>query len=264
MDTILQRIMQAKQIELKTQKLALPLATMEDQIRDMEVPLNFSGALLGDRIRLIAEVKKASPSKGILMSDFDPVHLSKIFVDNGAAAISVLTDSRFLGHPSHLKSVKTTTIPKRTPVLRKDFIFDPYQVYETRALGADAMLLIVSLLSQKQLTGLMELAGGMWLQVLVEVHNEEELELALDSGAEIIGINNRNLHTFATDLLITERIAPKIPSGKIVVSESGITTLADVHRLKQSRVDAILVGEAIITADDIGCKVRELALGRLN
>ena len=264
MPTILERIMLAKQKELEIQKSAVPIATIEDQIRDMEIPLNFSGALFGDRIRLIAEVKKASPSKGLLMAEFDPVDLSKTYVDNGAAAISVLTDSRFQGHPSHLKSVKTITSSTRIPVLRKDFIFDPYQIYETRILGADAMLLIVSVLSQKQLIGLMELARALWIQVLVEVHNEEELKQALDAGAEIIGINNRNLHTFETDLLITEHIAPKIPSGKIIVSESGIASMDDVHRLKQSRVDAILVGEALITANDIGSKVRELALGRLN
>ncbi len=264
MPTILERIILAKRNELENQKLALPLASIEQKLEGMAVPLNLSGALFGDRIRLIAEVKKASPSKGILMAEFDPVKLSKIYVDNGAAAISVLTDSRFEGQPSHLKSVKSATSFTRTPILRKDFIFDSYQVYETRLLGADAMLLIVSVLSQTQLVQLMELASSLWLQVLVEVHNEEELKRALDAGAEIIGINNRNLHTFETDLLITEAIAPKVPSGKIIVSESGITTLADVRRLKRSRVDAILVGESLITADDVGSKVRELALGRLN
>ena len=264
MPTILERIILAKQKELEEQKLALPMATIERHIENMEIPLNLSGALFGDRVRLIAEVKKASPSKGILINEFDPVNLSKIYVENGAAAVSVLTDSRFQGDPSHLKSIKTITSRIRTPVLRKDFIFDPYQVYETRFLGADAMLLIVSVLSQDKLVDLMELARSLWLQVLVEVHNEEELKQALDAGAEIVGINNRNLHTFETDLLITETIAPKIPSGKIIVSESGISSLDDVRRLKQSRVDAMLVGEALITSDDIGSKVRELALGRLN
>ncbi len=264
MPTILERIVLAKQKELEIQKSVLPIATIEDQIRDMAIPLNFSGALFGDRIRLIAEVKKASPSKGVLMTEFDPVDLSKTYIDNGAAAISVLTDLRFQGQPSHLRSVKTVTSFTRTPVLRKDFIFDPYQIYETRMLGADAVLLIVSVLSQKQLISLMELARSLWIQVLVEVHSEGELKRALDAGAEIIGINNRNLHTFETDLLITEHIAPKVPNGKIIVSESGIANMGDVHRLKQSRVDAILVGEALITANDIGSKVRELALGMLN
>ena len=261
MATILEEIVAAKKVEVEEQKRLAPLEALEEQIKGLPTPLNLSGALLGDRVRLIAEVKKASPSRGLLAPSFDPEVLAKTYVNNGAAAVSVLTDPRFQGTLEHLAVVKKATNPNRTPVLRKDFIFDPYQVYEARAHGADALLLIVAVLSQEQLVGLLSLCQELWVQALVEVHDETELARALDAGAETIGINNRDLHTFETDLSVTERLAGRVPRGKVIVSESGIFTAADVARLRGSRVNAVLVGEALVTAPDVGDKARELALG---
>ena len=262
MATILEEIVTAKRVELKEQKGRVPLKALEDRIEAQPAPLNLSGALMGDQVRLIAEVKKASPSRGLLAPNFDPVVLAETYVNNGAVALSVLTDPRFEGTLEHLEAVKKTVEPHRAPVLRKDFIFDPYQVYESRAHGADALLLIVAILSQEQLEELLSLCQRFWLQTLVEVHNEEELKRALDAGSEIIGINNRDLHTFETDLSVTERLAGQIPRGKIIVSESGIFTAQDVIRLRNHKVNAVLVGEALVTATDIGAKVRELALAQ--
>ena len=261
MATILEEIVAAKRAEVEDQKRLVPLHTLEERIKSLPTPLNLSGALLGDRVRLIAEIKKASPSRGLLVPSFDPEVLAKTYVNNGAAAVSVLTDPRFLGTLEHLAMVKKAVDPNRTPVLRKDFIFDPYQVYEARAHGADALLLIVAVLSQEQLVSLLSLCQKLWVQALVEVHDEAELTRALDAGAEIIGINNRDLHTFETDLSVTERLVGRVPRGKISVSESGIFTAADVARLRGIMVNAVLVGEALVTAPDVGAKARELALG---
>ena len=258
MATILDRIVLAKQQELERCKRDVPLEALEERIASQPAALNFSGALMGDRVRLIAEVKRASPSKGILRSDFDPVALADTYAKNGAAAISVLTDAHFEGTLAHMKVVKEAVAPMGVPVLRKDFIFDPYQVYEARAYGADAILLIVSLLTSRGIGEYLNLAQRFWMQCLVEVHTQEELRSALNAGVEIIGINNRDLNTFDTDLSVTERLAPLIPGGKIIVSESGINTREDIQKLKRLRVHAALVGEALITAPDTAAKVREL------
>ena len=186
------------------------------------------------------------------------MRLARTYADNGAAAVSCLTDPRFQGEPAHLTAIKESGAAGRLPLLRKDFIFDPYQVYETRAMGADGLLLIAAVLSPELLKRLLETAQSLWLQCLVEVHTEGELQTALDAGAEIIGINNRDLHTFATDLAVTERLAPQVPRGKVVVSESGIFTRDDLRRLNRVRVNAALVGEALVTAPDTAAKVREL------
>ena len=260
MPTILENIVNAKKLELGERKRLVPLEDLEQRIEAQSMPLNLSGALMGNRIRLIGEIKKASPSRGILAPDFNAAALSKIYVNNGAAAVSVLTDPRFMGTLKHLQVVKETIGPLRTPVLRKDFIFDPYQVYEARAYGADALLLIVAILPQARLKELLSLCQKFWLQPLVETHNEEEIRRALDAGAEIIGINNRNLHTFETNISVTERLVHYIPSGKIIVSESGISRASDVLTLRGYQVNAVLVGEALVTARDIGAKVRELTL----
>jgi indole-3-glycerol phosphate synthase len=254
---ILDKIVAAKRVELASQKEAVPLEALQDQIGSRTPPLNLSGALLGGGIRLIAEVKKASPSRGLLCPGFDPVLLARAYAGNGAAAISVLTDPRFQGELDHIVRIKEAGASRRAPVLRKDFIFDPYQVYEARAAGADAFLLIVAVLSPEQLKGLLELSQELWMQCLVEVHDEMELRAALDAGAEVIGINNRDLSTFDTDLAVTERLAPLVPRGKIVVSESGISSRDDLHRLGRTRVNAVLAGEALVTAPDVGEKVRE-------
>ena len=258
MPSILDDIVAAKRQELKLQKGAVPLEALRERARTQPRPLNLSGALLGGTVRLIAEVKKASPSRGLLCPDFDPVRLANIYASNGAAAISVLTDLRFQGELDHLVQIKKSGASRRAPVLRKDFIFDPYQVYEARAAGADAILLIVATLAHEQLKELLHLSLELGMQCLVEVHDEEELRLALDAGAEIVGINNRDLHTFTTDLAVTERLAPLVPRGKILVSESGISTREHLRLLSRLRVNGVLVGEALVTAPDVAEKVREL------
>ena len=257
MPNILDDIVAAKRQELALQKEAVPLVALQKQAAEQLRPLNLSGALMGGGIRLIAEVKKASPSRGLLCPDFDPVRLAGTYAANGAAAISVLTDPRFQGELGHLTLVKTSGASLRAPVLRKDFLFDPYQVYEARAAGADALLLIAAILSSQQLQDLLSLSQELWMQCLVEVHDEDELQMALDSGAEIIGINNRDLRTFTTDLAVTERLAPLVPRGKVIVSESGIGSREHLQRLRPARVNAVLVGESLVTAADVAEKVRE-------
>ena len=259
MPSILDEIVAAKRVELAEAMQAMPLADVEQAASKQPRPLNLSGALIGGGIRLIAEVKKASPSRGLLSPDFDPVRLAETYVTNGAAAISCLTDPRFQGELAHLSAIKQSGASGRAPVLRKDFIFDPYQVHEARAAGADGILLIVAILDPTQLKELLATAQSLWMQCLVEVHDETELETAVDAGAEIIGINNRNLHTFTTDLAVTQRLAPLVPRGKVVVSESGIFTRDDLRLLNRARVNAVLVGEALVTAIDVAAKVRELS-----
>jgi indole-3-glycerol phosphate synthase len=258
MPNILDEIVAAKRIELTDSKKQISVAELESAAADQPRPLNLSGALLGGGVRLIAEVKKASPSRGLLMPDFDHLKLAETYAANGAAAISCLTDLRFQGELSFLQQIKETGASQRAPVIRKDFIFDPYQAVETRAAGADAMLLIVAILEPAQLKELLDAAQAHWMQCLVEVHDEAELETAVDAGAEIIGINNRDLRTFTTDLSVTERIAPLVPRGKQIVSESGIFTRDHLRQMNKVRVNAVLVGEALVTAPDVGEKVREL------
>ena len=258
MPNILDEIVAAKTTELALQKTKVGQRELETRISTQSPPLNLSGALMSGGVRLIAEIKKASPSRGLLCPDFDPVQLAQTYADNGAAAISVLTDPRFQGEPEHIAQIKSSGASQRAPVLRKDFIFDPYQVYEARAVGADAILLIVAILEPGQLKELLALSISLWMQCLVEVHDQGELETALTAGAEIIGINNRDLRTFKTDLAVTERIAPLVPRGKIIVSESGINSKEDLARLGALGVNAVLVGEALVTAPDVAEKVREL------
>ena len=259
MPSILDEIVAAKRVELGEAKQAAPLADVQRAAAEQPRPLNLSGALIGGGIRLIAEVKKASPSRGLLSPDFDPVRLAEAYVANGAAAVSCLTDPRFQGELAHLSAIKESGASGRAPVLRKDFIFDPYQVYEARIAGADGILLIVAILEPPLLKELLETAQSLWMQCLVEVHDEGELETAVEAGAEIIGINNRDLHTFTTDLAITQRLAPLVPRGKVMVSESGIFTRDDLRLLNRVRVNAVLVGEALVTAPDVAAKVRELS-----
>ena len=258
MPNILDDIVAAKRRELALQKEAVPLDALQQQAAEQPRPLNLSGALMGGGIRLIAEVKKASPSRGLLCPDFDPVRLAGTYAANGAAAISVLTDPRFQGELDHLTLVKTSGASQRAPVLRKDFLFDPYQVYEARAIGADTYLLIVAILSASQLGELLALGRELGMDALVEIHDEEELQVAIDAGAEVVGINNRDLRTFNTDLATTEGLAPLVPGDKVIVSESGIFTQEHLQRLGRLGVNAVLVGEALVTAPDTAAKVREL------
>ena len=258
--TILDKILEAKRVELVRHKRETPLAELETRIREAPFPLNLSGALWGDRVRLIAEVKKASPSKGLLAADYDPAARASTYAANGAAAISVLTEAdHFQGSLEHLAAVKAVVGPEGVPVLRKDFLFDSYQLLEARANGADAALLIVAALSPDQLRELLDAAQRIWLQCLVEVHDEQELETALSAGAEIIGINHRDLRTFDVDITLSSRLRPLIPQGRIIVAESGINSTEDVAALKRAGVHGILVGEALMTAGDTGAKVRELS-----
>ena len=259
MPSILDKIVAAKREELAEARRIAPLVAVQQAASDQTRPISLVGALSGDGIRLIAEVKKASPSRGLLSPDFDPVRLADTYVANGAAAVSCLTDPRFQGELAHLSAIKQSGASGRAPVLRKDFLFDPYQVYEARAAGADGILLIVAILEPPLLRELLETAHSLGMQCLVEVHDEGELETAVDAGAEIIGINNRDLHTFTTDLAVSQRIAPLVPGDKVVVSESGIFTDDDLRLLSAFRVNAVLVGEAIVTAPDVAAKVRELS-----
>jgi indole-3-glycerol phosphate synthase len=258
MPSILDEIVSAKRQELARQMELVPPAQLEQRIAAQQTPLDLAHALQGRGVQLMAEVKKASPTRGLLCPDFDPVRIAGIYASNGAAAISVLTDPRFEGEPDHIVQIKQSGVSQRAPVLRKDFIFEPYQVYEARAIGADALLLIVAILTPEQLTELLELSRRLWMQCLVEVHDRSELQIALDAGAEIIGINNRDLRTFTTDLAVTERLVPLVPRGKVIVSESGISSRDHLRQLGEMGVDAVLVGEALVTASNIAAKVRDL------
>ncbi|MFA6141665.1 MAG: indole-3-glycerol phosphate synthase TrpC [Candidatus Omnitrophota bacterium] len=207
-------------------------------------------------INLIAEIKKASPSKGILRGDFNPAKIAVTYQANGASAISVLTDERFFeGRLEYISKVKESI---SLPVLRKDFIIDEYQIYETVVAGADALLLIADLLSASEMIGFYNLAVSMGLDVLMEVHNEEDVEKVLATEGSIIGINNRDLHTFKVDLSVTQKLIRMIPQNRIKISESGIRSYEDVMFLKSLGVNAVLIGEAFMEADDIAGKMREI------
>ena len=227
-----------------------------ERIAHQKPALDLASALRHDHIQLIAEVKQASPSRGILTSSFNPTELARAYAEGGAAAISVLTEaSYFMASIEHLAAIREAV---GLPLLRKDFIFDPYQVYESRAYGADALLLITAILSRGQLEELISLSHSLGLGCLVEVHNEGETERAVLSEAEIIGINNRDLNTFDVDINTTRRLQPLVPKGKIVVSESGIRSRKDVEKLRKWGVDAVLIGEALVTAENVRAKMKEL------
>ena len=250
---ILDKIIETKKEEVEQLKKQTTVSALEKTIAQLEPCRDFRQALSSDDCNIIAEVKCASPSRGRLIADFDPVRIAGVYEQNGAAAISVLTDEKyFAGHKNYLTQIRQKV---KLPLLRKDFIIDPLQIYETRAIGADAILLIVHVLGKK-LTEFILLSKEVGLSPLVEVHTEEELELALAADAEIIGINNRNLDTFVTDIKTSRKLRAQIPEGKIVVAESGIMARADIEFLMQANIHAFLIGEALITAPDIGKKLR--------
>ena len=251
----------------------LPKIMREVPIEDLRAfasvtatPLDFHAALVRPGVSLIAECKKASPSKGLLVKDYDPVALAEAYVRAGARAISVLTDTRhFQGTLEDLRSVKETTSDNRearkaggVPVLRKDFIFHPYQVYESRVAGADALLLIVSVLSDSELRDLLDLTHKLGMQALVEVHTEAELKRALSLSPQVIGVNNRNLQTFEVDFENTARLRAMIPAEIAVVGESGISNAEDVQRMATIGVDAILVGESLVRSKRVFDSARAL------
>ena len=253
---MLDKIVAQKREEVEQKKKSATMTSLQERITHQKPSLELAPALKSDHIKLIAEVKRASPSRGMLMPNFDPIKLAETYAEGGAAAISVLTESNyFMGSIEYLEAIKEVV---QLPLLRKDFIFDPYQVYESRAYGADALLLIAAILSRNQLKELISLSHSLGLQCLIEVHNEDELGRATMSESEIIGINNRDLNTFAVDIDTTRRLRPLIPEGKIVVSESGIKSQQDIEKLGNWKVDAVLVGEALVTAPDIRAKMKEL------
>jgi len=255
---VLDEIIAKKREEVEQRKKILPLAHLKKRIAQQKPPLDFTLALKGKPMRLIAEVKQASPSRGILCPNFNPAELATTYAQGGANAISVLTEaSYFKGSIDHLAAIREVV---KLPLLRKDFIFDSYQVYESRAYGADALLLIVATLSQEQLKELLSIGHSLGLKCLVEVHNKSELERALLSGAEIIGINNRDLSTFNVDINTTGQLRPLIPKQKIVVAESGIKSRKDIEKLMDWRVNAVLIGEALVTANNTLTKMKELML----
>lgn len=254
---ILDTIVAHKREELQTLKVRQPLAELRAAVERAPRTRDFAAALAAPGVRLIAEIKRASPSKGVFQADLEPVGLATTYVENGASAIAVLTDERFFqGHLDDLRRVKRAY--PNVPVLRKDFLVDPYQVYEARAAGADAVLLIVAVLDDGLLADLLALTRELGTHALVEVHDEAELDRALKVEPPVIGINNRDLRDFTVDLATTERLHRLIPDGTIIVAESGIHATADVQRLARAGVDAVLVGEALVTAEDTGAKVREL------
>jgi indole-3-glycerol phosphate synthase len=253
---MLDEIIGQKRREVEQTRKRATMTYLQERIAGRKPALDLSPVLKGSRIRLIAEVKQASPSRGLLSSDFNPVGLARAYVESGAAAISVLTEANyFMGSIEHLAATREAV---ELPLLRKDFIFDPYQVYESRAYGADALLLIAAVLGREQLKELVSLSRSLGLRCLVEVHNEDEAEKAILGGAEIIGINNRDLNTFAVDIDVTRRLRLLIPEDRIVVSESGIRSRQDMEKLKEWGVDAALVGEALVTAADVRAKMKEL------
>jgi indole-3-glycerol phosphate synthase len=255
---ILNKIVSHNLQELELKKRSLPMAELRRMVLQQPPPLDLASALRGDGIQLIAEVKKASPSRGIIRPDFNPVEIAQIYADNGASAISVLTENRhFQGSLNHLADIRNA-LHNKIPLLRKDFIFDPYQIYESRACGADSLLLIVAILKPAKLQELLQLSHELHMSCLVETHNEAEVEIALKSEAKIIGINNRDLTNFSVDIANTERLRPLIPPDRIVVSESGIKERKDIERLRQLGINAVIVGESLMSAPDIAAKMREL------
>jgi indole-3-glycerol phosphate synthase len=253
--TILDRIVADKKEEVKQAKKRTPVARLKERASQQK-PLDFAGALQGKGLKLIAEVKKASPSKGVLCDEFKPVEIAQTYAQNGAAAISVLTEVKyFQGSLEHLAAIREKV---SIPLLRKDFIFDEYQIYESAAYGADAVLLIAALLEKETFENFLELSERLKLGCLVEAHNEDELFKAMLAGAKIIGINNRDLNTFETNTDTTRRLRMLIPDEITVVSESGINSKDDIKKMKECKVDAVLVGEALMTAKDIPAKMKEL------
>ncbi len=254
---ILAKIIEEKRKEIERSERRVSLNDLKDRAKTVSVKSTFKKFISRKgRINLIAEIKKSSPSKGIIRADFDPTKIALTYQASGASAISVLTDERFFdGKLEYLRLVKSRVT---IPVLRKDFIISEYQVYESAVNGADAILLIAGILTPEELNRYFGIAKELGMDVLVEVHNEEDVEKAVASHAAVIGINNRELSTFNVDLATTQRLVRLIPENKVIVSESGIETYEQVMFLKSLGVNAVLIGETFMKAEDIGAKVREL------
>ena len=269
--TILDRIVARKREELEQRQRDEPIDALKRRISELDEQWSLTQAILegprgphggGKRIQLIAEIKKASPSKGRLVSILEHRAIARTYTIGGAAGISIVTERKhFQGEIQFMLDVRMSMrgyYPGGRPAnLRKDFLFDPYHVWEARGYGADAILFIVAILGDPQLHDLIEQARELEMESLVEVHDEGEVERALKAGADLIGINNRDLHTFEVDLATTERLRPLIPDDKVVISESGIATRADAERVAAAGVHAVLVGEALMTSTDVREKIRE-------
>jgi indole-3-glycerol phosphate synthase len=255
---ILDEIMAHKRRDLAQRRKAVPLDEVRALGRDRHAPLDFAAALRRKGVGLIGEVKRASPSNGLLCPDFSPLGLAQTYARGGAAAISVLTDLRFFqGSLDHLSRIRHG-LDVEIPLLRKDFTFDPYQVHEAYAFGADALLLIAALLPHESLAELLSLTRELGMVALMEVHSEEEMERVLPLQPRVIGINNRDLRDFSVDLNTFGRLRSLVPDDVVAVAESGVRTAQDVQRLAEMGADAVLVGEALVTAQDPAAKVQEL------
>ena len=253
---ILDKIVKQKKEVVKKDKKEESLEQLKAKIANRKGTRDFKEALKRGSISLIAEVKKASPSKGVIKEDFKPLEIAKEYEAAGASALSVLTDWDFFqGELDYLHNIKEEV---SLPLLRKDFIIAPYQIYQARAYGADAVLLIAAILDKEELTEYLALAAELDLNVLLEVHNRKELKMALDVESEIIGINNRDLKVFEVDLATTLGLKRLIPDDKVVISESGIKDRSDINLLTKHEIDGVLVGESLMRSDDINAKVEEL------
>jgi indole-3-glycerol phosphate synthase len=256
---ILNEIVENTKTLLEDTKHSLPLNKLNELAFAQPPAKSLSQALSGNNVKLIAEVKKASPSKGIICHNFNPVAIAQAYAASGAAAISVLTETEyFLGSLDYLKEIREALAEDRPPLLMKDFILDPYQIFQARAYGADCLLLIAAILSPSNMKYLLDLSHDLGMECLVEVHNEKELEAVLASNARIIGINNRDLQTFKTDIKLTMKLKELIPDDRIVVSESGIGCKEDMYELLSCGVTNFLIGEALVSSQNISIKMREL------
>lgn len=260
--TYLDRILAQTAVDLAERKALVPERALEELIAERHHALSLRNALLGEYVSVIAEIKRASPSKGRFPVEIEPPQVAREYIDGGASAISVLTDAPFFQGSLADMAVAATVAhqgDRRVPILRKDFVIDEYQLVEARAHGADAALLIVAALSQDRLVALKQASDQLGLSALVEVHDEAEIERAVKAGADVIGINNRDLRSFQVDLGVSERLAPMCPASAVIVAESGISSRDHVQRLANAGATAILVGEALVLATDRPLELQELA-----
>ena len=264
---ILDEIVSHKRGEIADRKRTVPIGELTRRAESQPAPVDFAGALRTGAVALIAEIKRASPSKGSFAPNLQAEIVAETYVENGASAISVLTDERFFsGSLADLATAKQAVARagRSVPILRKDFILDPYQVVEARAAGADAVLLIVRILPDDELRALYADVSRWKMTALVEVHDEADIERALRLNPTVVGINSRNLSDFSVDLAIFGRLRARLPASVVAVAESGIGSAADVARVGEMGADAVLVGGALVQATDIGAKVRELVAGGLS